>query len=987
MACPSPEALIDYAGGSGRPESIAAVAAHVDGCEACRRAVVDLLGSTLAAGEPADAPALPRPGDLVGRYRVRAQVGAGGMGVVFAAHDPELDRDVALKLLRVDLFATVEDPEAAGERLRREARAMAKLRHPNLVAAFDIGTHGGRLFIAMELVPRTLRGWLAERPRPWAEIVEVLAGAGRGLAAAHALGIVHRDFKPDNVLVGDDGAARVSDFGLARVGGAARTPVGATSLDGAIAVSRTAELVGTPLYMAPEQLRGERADARSDQFSFCVTLYEALWGKRPYGAGEPPSLRGLLENLDAGRLRPPPPKGTPAWLRAAVLRGLDPHPAARFPSMEALLAALRPPPRRGRALALAATAAAVITVGAVVGVRVASRPPPCAPADPRALFTDDARRALQTAAATPESRAEATAVEAALDRYAAAWVDARLDACRATRVRGEQSEALLDARVRCLDDRALEARATTALFTDARTVATHGREMASRLTPLSACTANGALTGVAPPPADPAQRARYDNVNQQLAAARARYESGDYETAVIETQPVVDAARALGHAPTTARAQLLLGLSLANRQRWDEARRALEEAARFGDEARDDRTRAAALTRLIWVHQAKGDTEALARTEREATSVLQRLDREPDLAYALEIALGSVDFTRGRFTEAEAHTGRAFALAERIFGPDDLRLASAAYNRGAALTELGRFDEAGTLIRRALDIRRRARGPDHADTASTESSYADLLRLTGRHEEALALLAHARPILERAFGVASDYTLQSWRTQSSVYLTIDRFAEALDAADHAVAIAEKVHGPSHDETVFAHQDRAFALVALERWGEARREIDRLEALANARPNDTVGDGKLHGDVALLRILVKQPAKARAPMARARSLASRLHDDEELAVLDRLEGDLTVERAPAVAERWYRSALARFDGGAWKVVDHRVGAALRGLGQALRAQHRPAEALLSLARAATIPHPRSEQQEAILAYDGALLEAIALCCAPSPARRR
>src|SRR3954469_19947733 len=206
-------------------------------------------------------------------------LGRGGMGVVLSAYDPLLDRRVALKLLRPGAFPGVSEQEGRA-RLQREAQAMARLAHPNVVAVHDVGTVGEQLFIAMEYVDgQTLTAWRSSAERDWRAIVLMYLGAGSGLQAAHAAGMVHRDFKPDNVLIGSDGRPRVGDFGLVSVTraseGAATTEAGTT---------RHGAIMGTPGYMSPEQVRGEPSDAQSDQFSFCVALYEALYGQRPFAA-------------------------------------------------------------------------------------------------------------------------------------------------------------------------------------------------------------------------------------------------------------------------------------------------------------------------------------------------------------------------------------------------------------------------------------------------------------------------------------------------------------------------------------------------------------------------------------------------------------------------------------------------------------------------------------------------------------------------------
>jgi hypothetical protein len=309
-------------------------------------------------------------GERVGRYQVIELVGAGAMGTVYSAHDPSLDRTVALKLLH----ARAIDLELE-TRLLREAKAMARLSHPEVISVFDAGRHGERLFIAMEFVDGgTLREWLGEAPRGWREIVAVYLRAGRGLAQAHSAGIVHRDFKPDNVLVGKDGRVRVTDFGLAR---AARSDEGRTSEPSAHAESeapnvdanltRTGALVGTPAYMAPEQLAGRPADVRSDVYSFSLALYEALYGERPF-QGE--TLAALSAAKNAGDVRPAPAGSVIASrLRRALLVGLRVRPEERYASMVAVLDALERATRgSNRAVVIGASVlASVVVTGFALG--------------------------------------------------------------------------------------------------------------------------------------------------------------------------------------------------------------------------------------------------------------------------------------------------------------------------------------------------------------------------------------------------------------------------------------------------------------------------------------------------------------------------------------------------------------------------------------------------------------------------------------------
>ncbi|MBX3162826.1 MAG: serine/threonine protein kinase, partial [Deltaproteobacteria bacterium] len=286
----------------------------------------------------------PAAGERWARYRLREPLGTGGMGTVWAAHDPELDREIALKVLHDELLG-----RAGQERLRDEARAIARVQHPNVVAVFDVGEHGGRTYYTMELVRgRSVKEWLAA-PRTWREVQRVFAGAARGLAAIHAAGLVHRDIKPGNLLLGDDGRARVADLGLAIVEASPGDAGDAAHVH-----------AGTPAYMAPEQLRGAAGDARADQFAFGVALWEALHGARPF-PGETNERR--LAQIERGP-PPEPPRAVPRWLDAVVRRTLAHEPGDRFADTAELARALEGPARR-RWPWLAGGAAAIAVAGAV----------------------------------------------------------------------------------------------------------------------------------------------------------------------------------------------------------------------------------------------------------------------------------------------------------------------------------------------------------------------------------------------------------------------------------------------------------------------------------------------------------------------------------------------------------------------------------------------------------------------------------------------
>lgn len=354
--CPDAEVILDFARGSLPPGHAEGVERHLDRCAVCARVVAEVAGLSLGAApiveidEPTRglrllAPDLRSrlvPGTQVGRYIILSSLGVGGMGEVYAAHDRELDRDIALKILHANPRRDARAQDDAHSRLLREARSMARLHHPHVVPIHDVGTFDDRPFLAMERIRGgTLDAWLKAAPRRWQDIRTVFEQAGAALAAAHEVGLVHRDFKPSNVLVDPQGRAFVADFGLARQfeGPAdAPSPVPSSSAVGARvdAVSESGWVVGTLEYMAPEQFAGGLVDARADMYSFCVALWEALHGRRP------PAVLARERGGQRPRISAPGASaGVPAWLDRVLERGMQDVAADRFASMSELLVALQ----------------------------------------------------------------------------------------------------------------------------------------------------------------------------------------------------------------------------------------------------------------------------------------------------------------------------------------------------------------------------------------------------------------------------------------------------------------------------------------------------------------------------------------------------------------------------------------------------------------------------------------------------------------------
>jgi eukaryotic-like serine/threonine-protein kinase len=789
-------------------------------------------------------------GSAIGRYLILDRVGEGGMGVVYAAHDPELDRKVAIKLLRPDRTGAAAEEQRL--RLQREAQAIARLSDPNVVAVYDAGTFGEQVFVAMEFVDgRTLRQWLAEESRSWREIVAVFLAAGRGLAAAHAAGLAHRDFKPDNVLLGRDGRVRVVDFGLARPAGEAMgntpaegSPVASASLL-ASPLTQFGTALGTPAYMAPEQLRGVAADARSDQFSFCVSLYEALYGERPFPGGNP---REIAESVTRGPVREEPPGSrVPARLRAVLLRGLSRDPERRFPEMTELLRELERDPSAVRRRWLAA-AVAVLVTGAVfssLGYLQARRDRLCGGGEEALAGVWDAGRKQAVRSAflatgLPFADGVWRGVEKEIDGYTGDWVATRRRACEATRVRGEQSEDLLDRKMFCLDQRLRDVQALTAVFAraDAKVVE-KAADAVSGLGDLSRCTQAAALLEKVPPPADPAVRARVRGVQAELATANALFRSGKAREALPRAEALSPRALALPYPPLQAEALYLLGALHLSLGEFKTSEKELHEALWAAERARDDLLKAECWRELVYnvgyrqarfeegrtlarhaeaaLARAGGDLRAeaaLAKTEaslagiqgdypqavrqfEKARALAERIDpRQPD--YRILGNLGGTYRDMGDFERAQLLLRRAVDLAQRKVGPNHPHVAGFYFNLGLCLSDLGRFEEAGVLLERALAIRERLLGPDHPDVAGALMGLAANWIYRGKPATAHALLERALAIYEAREPKIPDGWAMAHHKLGQADRALGHYDEALEHERQAIGMMEEALGPESD---------------------------------------------------------------------------------------------------------------------------------------------------------------------------------------------
>jgi len=717
------------------------------------------------------------------------------MGVVHAAHDPELDRRIAVKLMH---------DAAWSPHLLREAQALARLAHPNVVTVYDIGDHGGRVFIAMELVSgATLARWLAARPRTWREIVDVFLQAGRGLAAAHAAGYVHRDFKPDNVLVGEDGRARVSDFGLACL--ETSPPVAVPPDTRSDAITRTSIVAGTPAYMAPEQLDGAASDARADQFAFCVALFEALHGTRPF-AGE--TVGELRAEIERGVVRRG--KRVPARVERVVRRGLAADPRARYADMPALLAALER--TRSRRVAIAAAAAVALGGIALVAWRMtAPTAATCRGADAEiaAIWNPTRKLSVESAfAATSQAYARdaVAAVEKALDRYAHDWATMHDDACHA------KSDAL-DLRMQCLAERRAELAATVTLFAAAdASVVERAARIASALTPVASCADVAALRAGMPVP--PQLRAQLAEQARTLAAVRVLDSAKRFTEARPQVEAAVTRAVALHFPPAEAEARYLAG-SVARRDGDLPAADAhLRAAVRAAEAGRADALRADALVELLAVQTTWQHLDAARQVAGDAAATVQRIGGGRAAA-KLELALGDLTHDEGKADDALTHY-RAALDAQRRSG-DEFAVATALKALGSLYIDMGKNVDAEQAFRESHAITTRLLGRAHPDVANALAEIAESLRRQHKHDEALRVLHDALTVAETAH--AHEETLVLLLDAiADVTLDADRPRDALPFLDRAYALL--IHG---------NRKRTALLNTVRLQGECALTLERYDA--------------------------------------------------------------------------------------------------------------------------------------------------------------
>ncbi|HWB78978.1 MAG TPA: tetratricopeptide repeat protein [Nannocystaceae bacterium] len=887
-------------------------------------------------------------------YRIEGELGRGAMGVVYVATDLALDRRVALKVHS----DSAEDVQTS--RMWREAKAMARLSDPNVVTVHEVGVHDDRVYIAMELVEGgTLAEWMAT-PHDWREVVAVFVQAARGLAAAHHVGLVHRDFKPSNVLV-DTGAGRrgpprvrVADFGLARAAidreGSTESSVvhgtpGSSMLDEKL--TATGAAVGTPAYMSPEQLEG-RVDHRSDQYSFFVALHEALYGARPSAD------RSLAET-----------SGTvPPWLRTIVLRGLQHRPEDRFGDMDAVVRALESDPTRRRRIVVASALGGGVVIGllgTIVNLAARSDAVDCR-ARSSVLATqwnDDVRSSVRDAmlaTAVPFAPDTWAHVEPALDAWVSEWTSAATSACEGDPAIA--TEALRKAQALCLEHERQSFGALLEVLAAANAKTVERAITAVAALPVAArCSDVAVLAADVAPPDDPEIAASVELVRTRLSRAAALDRGGAFADGMAIAAPALVDAVALGWAPLVAESAFSVGSLAHSLGRYDDAERQLREAYREAVGSGADEVAANAAVRLVQVVGAK-----LARHDEglqwgfHADAEAHRVGDDPRRGAQLLDNLGEVHRLRGDLDRALDHHQRALGLREGAQGREHVDVARTLNLLGTVQRERADYDASIAALERGLAIRRAELAPEHPLVASTLSEIAATHFAMGDRDGAIDYARASLAIRERVYGPDHPELAGTLSNLGAFLVRRGDLEEALALQERALAIDLRTGGEQHPNVA----------ISLENIGNihfARGELDLAESSyrrALAIREASLGADHLHvamtlENIALVLLERDRYDDARALDLRALQIAEQSVGPDHPQVADALAylGNIETEAGrPQSALDYHERALAirraAFGDGNIEIVDSE-----QNIANALQALARPREALAHLETARAI----------------------------------
>jgi tetratricopeptide (TPR) repeat protein/tRNA A-37 threonylcarbamoyl transferase component Bud32 len=779
------------------------------------------------------------PGERIGHYEVLELVGTGGMGRVYRALDRRLDRDVAVKVLRVTRSGSLQTDVMARARLLREARAMAQLNHPHVLPVYDVQTVGDDLAIAMELVEgQTLKEWMAEE-HDWGETLRLFEQAAEGLRAAHHAGFVHRDFKPSNVLVGNDGRVRVMDFGLAR----SLHSIDAVSTPAASEPSWSSEdlysdqltasgvVLGTPAYMPPEQFAGRPSDVRGDVYSFCVSLWEALYGERPL------STKVIHDFVKRGKsvppLRPPPRSAVPRTIHEVLKDGLRWDPQQRIQTMDALVGRLRKAAKRRPARVVGWGAGGATLAAAVwfVGPAEDDSAGCSDPAEQLAkVWNEDRSAELARAfeATGVEGAGEsATEVVAELDRYAEDWTVAYANACETAE--DVDGAALRDRRMRCLEDRRHElVTLVDALQEPDQTRMGAALVAAKSMTPVTRCDPDRVAEEA--PAVDATTAARVHALRQRILANKIQENLARYEEARFESGQILADAEQSGDLQVYAEALFHRAGVLQKSGMYPEAERAHIDAYYTALQT-DTKLALASAVELMFLTGMRGARfeEALV-WEKHARSLIARGGIEPLWERQLERGLAGLYYRQGNYEQAIAHTRRSLEIAREIYGEEDQQVAESLNNLGVMSQAAGSLDEAQADFESAIEIWTATIGPEHPNVSAAYNNLCSVTTEQGDPDRAIEYGNRALQLATAGYG--GDHPRIA-NIQANLGLAHQARADTDEAVEHFTAAIEmygKLLGDDHPNIAGIEFNTGTALEDAGRDAEARPHYERALAI-------------------------------------------------------------------------------------------------------------------------------------------------------------
>lgn len=865
-------------------------------------------------------PAMPL---TIGHFRLIKRIGSGGMGEVFVAYDEKLERNVAIKLVRPEYSAK----RGANHRLLREARALARLSHGNVVQIYDVGIYDERVFIAMELIRGyTLRDWLDDgvggprdglaTPLTWRDILENFLAAGQGLAAAHAEGLTHRDFKPENVLIGENGRVCVVDFGLAgnansTDGGGMNTPVPATNRDNAAPTLSSGEVVphadtvlpfdrltaagavmGTLPYMSPEQMAGEPTDSTTDQFSFCVALFEAIYDIHPFGSTY--DRNAFERRVQSGALSLPKNKDVPKRILDVLRRGMETDAKDRYASMNELLGALQATlVRRGRR-ALGLMAAAGI-LGSFVYIARADKPAPCATAGDsvESVWNSQSSQSIRNAflaTDAPYAGESWSRLQSRLDAYAGDLKAAKKDVCEARHVRMEQTDEVYTLRSLCLDERERYMRSLTSSLQNAdRKALEQSMSALAELPDIDTCQlSESLLLGVKPPAADVAEKVA--QVRSLLRQSHMHHALGHIDTAGQLANDALQQARTLNYDPLLAEAlyrvaltefdrgtdvahqsaqtTMFQALDLAESQRHDElasdiwhslvlialrsdkdletghqwARRALAASERIDDQRRKARV----LTRIGRLYHRQGQLDraldhlqaGLALGDKHQLPALFRAEQRHDLANLL--------FESGATDKALDSYRIAKSIYISELGRSHPHVAHLDYDFASSLREAGEFVAARELLAEAMVAWTTAHGDTHIDIGRIHLAYANIDQQLGELNTAREHARNALRIFKSVLPDRHRYIISTQAILGDIALKEGRAHDSLVAHRQVLDMQQSSQHPDLVEVAFSHINISSALNALNEYEQALIQADlAAEIITKLHANNPLYDALPH----------------------------------------------------------------------------------------------------------------------------------------------